>query len=149
VSPPTRDRRPEGCRANAPATRRRAAGDDAPDRIGTVAGVRETTDAAIEAITTSDDGDCPHFGHSLPENGAPMCPGCGAPYSRRHCLVLPKIRKRFIDLGQPKFDGRTHGAIRRTDATRVPDVRGLARRRRPARRLYGDRAGRDADRHCR
>jgi hypothetical protein len=61
----------------------RAAGDDgceAPERIGTVAGVRETTDAAVETMTTPDGRDCPHCGHALPGNGAPMCPECGTPY---------------------------------------------------------------------
>jgi hypothetical protein len=50
------------------------------DHIGTTRGVRETTDDAVDAIQSPDaDGDCPHCGLALPENGPPMCPRCGAP----------------------------------------------------------------------
>jgi hypothetical protein len=60
----------------------RAADDEreTAERIGTVAGVRETTDAAVEAMTTPDGDDCPHCGQSLPADGPPMCPRCGTPY---------------------------------------------------------------------
>ena len=53
-----------------------------PDQwIGTTSGVRETTGAAVEAITNSDSEDgCPHCGCPLPEHGPPFCPDCGAPY---------------------------------------------------------------------
>lgn len=54
---------------------------EAPERIGTVAGVRETTREAVEAITSPDgDEECPHCGLALGENGPPMCSRCGAPY---------------------------------------------------------------------
>lgn len=54
---------------------------DADQRIGTVSAVRETTEVAVEEITSPDgDGDCPHCGCTLPEHGPPFCPGCGAPY---------------------------------------------------------------------
>jgi HEAT repeat protein len=50
------------------------------DHVGTTRGVRETTDDAVDAIQSPDaDGDCPHCGLALPENGPPMCPRCGAP----------------------------------------------------------------------
>lgn len=55
--------------------------DVVPDEIGTVEDVRETTDDAVEEITSPDgDGRCPHCGLVLPENGPLMCPRCGAPY---------------------------------------------------------------------
>lgn len=48
--------------------------------IGSVDGVRRTTNAAVEEITSpAGDGECPHCGLVLPENGPPMCPRCGAP----------------------------------------------------------------------
>lgn len=51
-----------------------------PEPVGTVEGVRATTDDAVEAITTPDDDhECPHCGTLLPEHGVPMCPQCGAP----------------------------------------------------------------------
>jgi hypothetical protein len=61
-----------------------ALGADAPDaerdHVGTTRGVRETTGDAVDAIQSPDaDGDCPHCGLALPENGPPMCPRCGAP----------------------------------------------------------------------
>jgi len=58
-----------------------ATSSDIPDSVGTLEGIRRTTDEAVEAITSPDgDGECPHCGLSLPENGPPMCPRCGAPY---------------------------------------------------------------------
>ncbi|GGL65049.1 HEAT repeat domain-containing protein [Halocalculus aciditolerans] len=48
--------------------------------VGTVAGVRETTAAAVEAMTAPDDEHaCQHCGLALPERGPPVCPRCGAP----------------------------------------------------------------------
>ncbi|MDS0297894.1 hypothetical protein NDI76_03995 [Halogeometricum sp. S1BR25-6] len=52
-----------------------------PAAVGTVEGIRRTTDAAAAEIRSPDsDGECPHCGLALPENGPPMCPRCGAPY---------------------------------------------------------------------
>ncbi|WP_323740454.1 hypothetical protein [Halegenticoccus tardaugens] len=52
-----------------------------PDEIGTIDAIRGTTDEVVTEITSpGGDGDCPHCGLSLPENGPPMCPRCGAPY---------------------------------------------------------------------
>ena len=52
----------------------------ASEPLGTVESVRETTEAATEDLTTPDaDGECPHCGLVLPEQGPPMCPRCGAP----------------------------------------------------------------------
>ncbi|SIS13865.1 HEAT repeat domain-containing protein [Natronorubrum thiooxidans] len=52
-----------------------------PDEVGTVEAVRETTKEAVAEITAPDgEGECPHCGLVLPENGPPMCPRCGAPY---------------------------------------------------------------------
>ncbi len=49
-----------------------------PD-IGSVDAIREATGDIAEDMTTPDtDGECPHCGLSLPENGPPMCPQCGA-----------------------------------------------------------------------
>jgi len=49
--------------------------------LGTLDGVRATTDAAAEAIRMPDaDGQCPHCGIALPDSGPPFCPGCGAPH---------------------------------------------------------------------
>ncbi|MCO8267675.1 HEAT repeat domain-containing protein [Haloferax sp. AB510] len=49
--------------------------------VGSLAGVRDTTDDAVTEITSSDaDGECPHCGVDLPEGAPPMCPSCGAPY---------------------------------------------------------------------
>jgi len=53
---------------------------EASDEIGTVAGVRATTDEAVEAITSPDGEGCPHCGLVLGAGGPPMCPRCGAPY---------------------------------------------------------------------
>jgi hypothetical protein len=52
-----------------------------PDGIGTLDSIRETTDEVAEKIMSpGEDGECPHCGLALPENGPPMCPRCGAPY---------------------------------------------------------------------
>lgn len=51
------------------------------DGIGAVESIRRGTDEAAEAIRSPDgDGECPHCGLDLPEEGPPMCPRCGAPY---------------------------------------------------------------------
>ncbi|MFB6224682.1 MAG: HEAT repeat domain-containing protein [Haloarcula sp.] len=52
-----------------------------PGTVGTLEGVRDTTGDAVDAITSPDsDGECPHCGLTLPGEGPPMCPQCGAPY---------------------------------------------------------------------
>jgi HEAT repeat protein len=57
-----------------------AAIDATDDPLGTVASVEATTEHVAEAIAKPDDnGDCPHCGCSLPGDGPPMCPQCGAP----------------------------------------------------------------------
>ncbi|RDZ40244.1 hypothetical protein C5B91_16740 [Haloferax sp. Atlit-10N] len=49
--------------------------------VGSLAGVRSTTDDAVDEMTSPDvDGECPHCGIDLPEGAPPMCPSCGAPY---------------------------------------------------------------------
>jgi HEAT repeat protein len=50
------------------------------DGAATVASIRRETDDIVEAITSPDEGECPHCGLALPEGGPPMCPRCGAPY---------------------------------------------------------------------
>lgn len=50
-----------------------------PDDVGTVEAVRETTEDVVAELTAPD-GECPHCGLTLPENGPPTCPHCGAPY---------------------------------------------------------------------
>jgi len=50
------------------------------DGIGTVASIRRGTDDVVAAITAPDEGECPHCGSALPEDGPPMCPRCGTPY---------------------------------------------------------------------
>lgn len=58
----------------------KAAAATGADDVGTLDGVRTTTEAAVEAITAPDaDGGCPHCGLSLPAEGPPLCPRCGAP----------------------------------------------------------------------
>jgi len=52
---------------------------ETPDEVGSVEAIRRTTGEVVEEIT-SPDGECPHCGLGLPENGPPMCPRCGAPY---------------------------------------------------------------------
>jgi len=47
--------------------------------VGTVASVRESTEAAVEAITEPDGDACPACGAPMPGDGPPMCPQCGAP----------------------------------------------------------------------
>ncbi|EMA55848.1 hypothetical protein C451_04756 [Halococcus thailandensis JCM 13552] len=49
------------------------------EQIGTVPAIRATTDEIVAEIMAPD-GECPHCGLALPENGPPMCPRCGAPY---------------------------------------------------------------------
>jgi HEAT repeat protein len=48
--------------------------------IGTLTSIRGETDEIVAAITSPDEGECPHCGLALPEGGPPMCPRCGAPY---------------------------------------------------------------------
>lgn len=48
--------------------------------VGTLISIREGTEGVVEAMRTSDGGECPHCGLSLPDGGPPMCPRCGAPY---------------------------------------------------------------------
>lgn len=51
-----------------------------PDGIGRIDALRETADEIEEAAASPDPEDsCPHCGLSLPEQGPPACPGCGAP----------------------------------------------------------------------
>jgi hypothetical protein len=50
-----------------------------PELVGTREGVRNTTAGAVDAITTPDEGECPHCGLELPEGALPTCPRCGAP----------------------------------------------------------------------
>lgn len=51
------------------------------DEVGTRDAVRATTDEVVQEISSLDgDAECAHCGLSLPENGPPMCPRCGAPY---------------------------------------------------------------------
>ncbi len=51
-----------------------------PGELGTVESVRAGTDDVVEAITSPvADGECPHCGLELHEDGPPMCPRCGAP----------------------------------------------------------------------
>jgi hypothetical protein len=53
---------------------------DGAGEIGTVAGIRATTDEAVEAIRMPNGDDCcPQCGLALPEGGPPFCPRCGAP----------------------------------------------------------------------
>lgn len=55
--------------------------DEGPADVGTVEGVRETTDDAVDGIASPDgDHQCPHCGLDLPEAGPPLCPRCGAPH---------------------------------------------------------------------
>lgn len=62
------------------ATTTAAATDATDEPLGTVASVEATTERAAETIAKpDDDGDCPHCGCSLPGDGPPMCPQCGAP----------------------------------------------------------------------
>jgi HEAT repeat protein len=48
--------------------------------FGTLDGIRESTESAVDELTSPDvEGECPHCGLELPEQGPPMCPRCGAP----------------------------------------------------------------------
>ncbi|QPV63836.1 HEAT repeat domain-containing protein [Halosimplex litoreum] len=65
---------------------RAGAADDAtegvtePGSVGSLDSIRASTERAVETMTTPDaDGECPHCGLELPEQGPPMCPRCGAP----------------------------------------------------------------------
>jgi hypothetical protein len=50
-----------------------------PGAVGTVASVRDGTEAAVAEMTSPDEGACPHCGLDLPDAGPPMCPRCGTP----------------------------------------------------------------------
>jgi hypothetical protein len=53
----------------------------ATDEVGSVEGIRGTTDELAAEIAAPDgNSECPHCGLSLPADGPPMCPQCGAPY---------------------------------------------------------------------
>ncbi len=54
-------------------------GDNVTSGVGTIQSIRETTDDAVDEITSPDSA-CPNCGLALPEAGPPMCPQCGAPY---------------------------------------------------------------------
>lgn len=62
----------------------RDAGEDTSDdedwAVGTLASLRDGTEAVVEAMTTPDGEACPHCGLVLPEGGPPMCPRCGSPH---------------------------------------------------------------------
>ncbi|WP_436932367.1 HEAT repeat domain-containing protein [Halosimplex halobium] len=48
--------------------------------LGTLDSLRASTERAVEAMRSPDtDGECPHCGLALPDQGPPMCPRCGAP----------------------------------------------------------------------
>jgi HEAT repeat protein len=51
-----------------------------PESVGSLDTIRNRTDDIVTDITTPDGDECPHCGLSLPEDGPPMCPRCGAPY---------------------------------------------------------------------
>jgi HEAT repeat protein len=52
-----------------------------PGTIGTFDGIRDTTRQAVEEIRAPDSTtECPHCGLTAPEEGPPLCPGCGHPY---------------------------------------------------------------------
>ncbi|WP_435361822.1 sister chromatid cohesion protein PDS5 [Haloarchaeobius sp. DFWS5] len=54
---------------------------DAFAEVGTVDGLRATTEDAVTEITSPDgDAACPHCDLALPESGPPLCPRCGAPH---------------------------------------------------------------------
>lgn len=53
---------------------------DATPAVGTVDGVRRTTDGIGAEIGSPDaTAECPHCGLELSDSGPPLCPGCGAP----------------------------------------------------------------------
>jgi HEAT repeat protein len=55
--------------------------DEIPDGVGSLDGLRDTTEAAADAVAAPDaEGECPHCGLALPGAGPPMCPRCGGPY---------------------------------------------------------------------
>ncbi len=51
-----------------------------PEPVGSLDAIRNRTDEIVADMTTPDGDECPHCGLSLPEDGPPMCPQCGAPY---------------------------------------------------------------------
>lgn len=54
--------------------------DETSGEIGTLDGIRATTEEALDEITSPDPQDaCPNCGVVLPEAGPPLCPGCGMP----------------------------------------------------------------------
>lgn len=52
---------------------------DPSDEIGSLESIRERTDEIVDEITAPD-GECPHCGRAVPQNGPPLCPHCGIPY---------------------------------------------------------------------
>ncbi|MFC7203468.1 HEAT repeat domain-containing protein [Haloferax namakaokahaiae] len=65
--------------ASAPAEARET--DTTPDEVGTIGGIRNTTETVAEKISSPvGDEECPLCGIVLPADGPPMCPRCGAPY---------------------------------------------------------------------
>ncbi|MGA9399460.1 HEAT repeat domain-containing protein [Haladaptatus sp.] len=54
--------------------------DEPNGEIGTLDGVRRTTEAALNELTSPDEENvCPNCGLALPDAGPPLCPGCGMP----------------------------------------------------------------------
>ncbi|WP_223302145.1 HEAT repeat domain-containing protein [Haladaptatus sp. R4] len=54
--------------------------DEPNGEIGTLDGVRETTEAALDELSSPDEENvCPNCGLALPDAGPPLCPGCGMP----------------------------------------------------------------------
>ncbi|WP_435181838.1 HEAT repeat domain-containing protein [Halorussus sp. AFM4] len=53
--------------------------DGAPDDVGSVAAIRETTADVADDVASPDGDACPGCGLELPEAGPPLCPRCGAP----------------------------------------------------------------------
>jgi HEAT repeat protein len=48
--------------------------------LGTLDSVRASTETAVDELTSPDvEGECPHCGLEIPEEGPPMCPRCGTP----------------------------------------------------------------------
>lgn len=49
------------------------------DAVGTIEGIRTTTEVAVSAMTAPADA-CPNCGMARPPAGPPICPGCGGPF---------------------------------------------------------------------
>ncbi|WP_440767317.1 hypothetical protein [Natronorubrum sp. DTA7] len=52
---------------------------DRTGSVGTLDSLRSGTEEVVDAMMTPDGDECPHCGLSIPEDGPPMCPRCGAP----------------------------------------------------------------------